>query len=154
MSNVPRFSKSNTSKQDTNATPTDCLVNKRLSAAVSVNRCHPNFVAFSTATRNFLKKYNSTYATQVLSASAHSLTLAQHFQLWNCPVFPHSSLAIAGRKQSSPRHVYYGTRPAFFVAEPPLPQFSPRPFLCNLSLSNFFRQIFCCALIPHPLIPS
>jgi hypothetical protein len=50
-------------KKDPNANPTECLVNKRLSTAVSVNRYHPDINALKTATKNFLRKYNSTYAT-------------------------------------------------------------------------------------------
>ena len=49
--------------KDPNASPTECLVNKRLSAAVSVNRSHCDFITLSAAARNFLRKYNSTYET-------------------------------------------------------------------------------------------
>jgi hypothetical protein len=49
--------------KDPNACPTECLVNKRLSAAVSVNRYHSDINALGTATRKFLRKYNSIYAT-------------------------------------------------------------------------------------------
>jgi hypothetical protein len=50
-------------KKDPNANPTECLVNKRLSTAISVNRYHPDINALKPATKNFLRKYNSTYAT-------------------------------------------------------------------------------------------
>lgn len=49
--------------KDPNMNPTEGLVNKRLSRAVSVNRCHPDIEALRTATKNFLRKYNSIYAT-------------------------------------------------------------------------------------------
>jgi len=49
--------------KDPNANPTEGLVNKRLSAAVSVNRHHHDAHALKTAARNFLRKYNSIYAT-------------------------------------------------------------------------------------------
>jgi hypothetical protein len=49
--------------KDPNSSPTECLVNKRLSAAVSVNRYHPNVNALYSAARKFLRKYNSIYAT-------------------------------------------------------------------------------------------
>ena len=50
-------------KKDPNSNPTECLVNKRLNSAVAVNRCHENLDALKTATKNFLRKYNSIYAT-------------------------------------------------------------------------------------------
>jgi hypothetical protein len=50
-------------KKDPNASPTECLVNKRLSAAVSVNRCHPDINALGSAAKKFLRRYNSVYAT-------------------------------------------------------------------------------------------
>ncbi|MEW5995430.1 MAG: transposase [Candidatus Zixiibacteriota bacterium] len=49
--------------KDPNANPTECLVNKRLSAAVGTNRCHSDYIALGAATRSFLRKYNSTYTT-------------------------------------------------------------------------------------------
>jgi hypothetical protein len=50
-------------KKDPNSNPTETLVNRRLSAAVSVNRCHDDYSALKGSTRSFLRKYNSTYAT-------------------------------------------------------------------------------------------
>ena len=50
-------------KKDPNSNPTECLVNKRLSSAVSVNRCHADYTALKGATKKFLYKYNSIYAT-------------------------------------------------------------------------------------------
>ena len=50
-------------KKDPNSNPTETLVNRRLSAAVSVNRCHADFPTLKEKTTYFLRKYNSTYAT-------------------------------------------------------------------------------------------
>ena len=50
-------------KKDPNSNPTETLVNRRLAAAVSVNRCHADYLALKSSTRYFLHKYNSTYAT-------------------------------------------------------------------------------------------
>lgn len=50
-------------KKDPNSNPTETLVNRRMSAAVSVNRCHPDYDALKGTTRSFLRKYNSIYAT-------------------------------------------------------------------------------------------
>lgn len=50
-------------KKDPNSNPTECMVNKRLSSAVSVNRCHADYNTLRQSTRAFLGKYNSIYAT-------------------------------------------------------------------------------------------
>ena len=50
-------------KKDPNSNPTECLVNKRLNAAVGVNRCHADYAAMKGETKKFLHKYNSIYAT-------------------------------------------------------------------------------------------
>lgn len=50
-------------KKDPNSNPVELLVNKRLSSAVSVNRCHADLPAMTVATRRFLYKYNSDYVT-------------------------------------------------------------------------------------------
>ena len=50
-------------KKDPNSNPVELLVNKRLSSAVCVNRCHADLPAATIATRRFLYKYNSIYAT-------------------------------------------------------------------------------------------
>ena len=50
-------------KKDPNSNPTECLVNKRLSGAVNVNREHPDLATLKTRTKKFLRKYNSIYAT-------------------------------------------------------------------------------------------
>lgn len=50
-------------KKDPNSNPTEIIVNKRLSSAVSVNRCHADYPRLNDATKKFLRKYNSTYAT-------------------------------------------------------------------------------------------
>jgi hypothetical protein len=50
-------------KKDPNSNPTECMVNKRLSSAVSVNRCHADYGVLKLSTRAFLRKYNSIYAT-------------------------------------------------------------------------------------------
>ena len=56
---VPKF----LPKKDPNSNPTEALVNRRLSAAVSVNRCHADYPALKEKTRCFLRKYNPIYAT-------------------------------------------------------------------------------------------
>lgn len=50
-------------KKDPNSNPVELLVNKRLSSAVSVNRCHADAPAMKAETRRFLYKYNSYYVT-------------------------------------------------------------------------------------------
>lgn len=50
-------------KKDPNSNPTECIVNKRLNSAVCVNRCHASLDAMKVAARNYLRKYNSIYAT-------------------------------------------------------------------------------------------
>ncbi len=50
-------------KKDPNYNPTERLVNKRLSAAVSVNRSHENLSVLKERTKKFLRKYNSIYET-------------------------------------------------------------------------------------------
>lgn len=50
-------------KKDPNSNPVELLVNKRLSSAVSVNRCHAEATALKAETRRFLYKYNSNYVT-------------------------------------------------------------------------------------------
>ena len=50
-------------KKDPNSNPTECLVNKRLNSALSVNRCHAGYHSMKTETKKFLGKYNSIYAT-------------------------------------------------------------------------------------------
>ena len=50
-------------KKDPNSNPTECLVNKRLSGALNVNREHPDLATLKELTRKFLRKYNSIYAT-------------------------------------------------------------------------------------------
>lgn len=50
-------------KKDPNYNPTERLVNKRLSAAVSVNRPHQNLSILKERTKTFLRKYNSIYET-------------------------------------------------------------------------------------------
>lgn len=50
-------------KKDPNSNPTEGLVNRRLSAAVSVNRNYANLAELKTKTKKFLKKYNSIYET-------------------------------------------------------------------------------------------
>lgn len=49
--------------KDPNSNPTECLVNKRLSSAVNVNRAHEDLAALKHWTKKFLRKYNSIYAT-------------------------------------------------------------------------------------------
>jgi len=50
-------------KKDPNSNPTECLVNKRLNSAVSINRCHASIDELTHATREFLGRYNNIYAT-------------------------------------------------------------------------------------------
>lgn len=50
-------------KKDPNSNPTECLVNKRLNSAISVNRCHASIDELTHATREFLGRYNNIYAT-------------------------------------------------------------------------------------------
>ncbi len=50
-------------KSDPNSNPIECLVNKRLNSAVGIDRCHASIDVMITAARNFLRKYNSIYAT-------------------------------------------------------------------------------------------
>ena len=50
-------------KKDPNSNPTECMVNKRMSSAVSVNRCHADYGALKRSTKKFLHNYNSIYAT-------------------------------------------------------------------------------------------
>jgi hypothetical protein len=50
-------------KQDPNSNPTERQVNKRLAGAVAVNREHKNLADLRSKTKNFLRKYNSIYAT-------------------------------------------------------------------------------------------
>lgn len=50
-------------KKDPNSNPTEGLVNRRLAAAVSVNRNYANIGELKTKTKKFLKKYNSIYET-------------------------------------------------------------------------------------------
>jgi len=50
-------------KKDPNSNPTEGLVNKRLSSAVSVNRYYSNLAELNEQTKKFLMKYNSIYAT-------------------------------------------------------------------------------------------
>lgn len=50
-------------KKDPNSNPTEGLVNKRLSSAVSVNRACQNLEELEMKTKKFLSKYNSIYET-------------------------------------------------------------------------------------------
>ena len=50
-------------KKDPNSNPTECQVNRRLSSAVAVNREHIDLSDLEKKTKNFLRKYNSIYAT-------------------------------------------------------------------------------------------
>jgi hypothetical protein len=50
-------------KKDPNSNPTECLVNRRLSSAVSVNREHADLEELKGRTKKFLRYYNSKYAT-------------------------------------------------------------------------------------------
>lgn len=50
-------------KKDPNSNPTECLVNRRLSGAVAVNREHVGLDDLKQKTKNFLWKYNSIYTT-------------------------------------------------------------------------------------------
>ena len=50
-------------KKDPNSNPTECHVNRRLAGAVAVNREHTDLDDLEQKTKNFLRKYNSIYAT-------------------------------------------------------------------------------------------
>jgi len=50
-------------KKDPNSNPVECLVNRRIASAVSVNRSYNGLAELQKQTKKFLKKYNSTYAT-------------------------------------------------------------------------------------------
>lgn len=50
-------------KKDPNTNPTECLVNRRLSSAISVNRPKQDLPSLRAETKKFLRKYNSIYAT-------------------------------------------------------------------------------------------
>lgn len=50
-------------KSDPNSNPIECLVNKRLSSAVCVNRSHGSMDAMIDAARVFLRRYNFIYVT-------------------------------------------------------------------------------------------
>lgn len=50
-------------KKDPNYNPTERLVNKRLSSAISVNRAFKNLQELDTEIKKYLRKYNSNYAT-------------------------------------------------------------------------------------------
>ncbi|SNQ61311.1 hypothetical protein MNV_310001 [Candidatus Methanoperedens nitroreducens] len=50
-------------KGDPNSNPIESLVNRRLNSAVGVDRSHASIDVMTTAARNFLRKYNSIYAT-------------------------------------------------------------------------------------------
>lgn len=50
-------------KKDPNSNPTECQVNKRLHSAISINHHHADATALKTATKKFLRKYNSIYGT-------------------------------------------------------------------------------------------
>ena len=50
-------------KSDPNSNPIESLVNRRLNSAVGVDRFHASIDVMTTAARNFLRKYNSIYAT-------------------------------------------------------------------------------------------
>jgi len=50
-------------KKDPNSNPTERLVNKRISSAVSVNYACPNLEQLKARTKKFLSKYNSIYET-------------------------------------------------------------------------------------------
>ena len=60
-------------KKDPNYNPTERLVNKRLSAAVSVNRPHKNLLILKERTKNFLENI-----TQFMK---HSLVVAGNIPL-------------------------------------------------------------------------
>jgi len=63
LANHPVFIVKFLPKKDPNSNPAECIVNKRLSSAVSVNRCHADLPAMKTSAKKFLYKYNSIYAT-------------------------------------------------------------------------------------------
>lgn len=50
-------------KKDPNSNPTECLVNRRMSGAVAVNREHEDLNDLKRKTKKFLRKYNLIYAT-------------------------------------------------------------------------------------------
>lgn len=50
-------------KKDPNYNPTERLVNKRLSSAVSVNHAYKNLEELNNKIKKYLSKYNSIYAT-------------------------------------------------------------------------------------------
>jgi transposase-like protein len=50
-------------KSDPNSNPLECLVNKRLSSAVCVDRSHDSIDAMTKSARRFLRKYNLIYVT-------------------------------------------------------------------------------------------
>ncbi len=50
-------------KSDPNSNPVECLVNKRLSSAVCVDRSHESIEALTKSARSFLRKYNLIYKT-------------------------------------------------------------------------------------------
>ena len=50
-------------KKDPNSNPTERLVNKRISSAVSVNYACQNLEQLKAKTKKFLSKYNSIYET-------------------------------------------------------------------------------------------
>jgi len=50
-------------KKDPNSNPTECLVNRKLAAAVNVNRSYQGMSELRSQTKKFLRKYNSIYAT-------------------------------------------------------------------------------------------
>ena len=50
-------------KKDSNSNPVECLVNKRLHSAVSVNRSYENINGLEHSSKFFLRKYNVIYAT-------------------------------------------------------------------------------------------
>jgi len=50
-------------KKDPNSNPVECLINKRLHSAVSVNRSYENINGLEHSSKFFLRKYNVIYAT-------------------------------------------------------------------------------------------
>lgn len=63
MKDHPVFAVKFFGKKDPNSNPTECIVNKKLSSAVSVNRSHADYTDLKNKTKKFLSKYNSIYAT-------------------------------------------------------------------------------------------
>ena len=59
----PLFKKIFLGKKDPNMNPVERTVNKRIASAISVNRCYSNRDKLRNATKSFLRKYNSIYAT-------------------------------------------------------------------------------------------